>query len=472
MNENKKEIIWIPQSGFIPTEPKPSDYMIGGVTGVPLRSIRNVLGDWTMYQPAFLPQFLEGQFDTFACTTFSAISCIEIQLNYLLANNFLSKNTTDFLQNNSYIGTDKKIHISRRFTAITSGTTKDGNTFPRVWDAIRRDFGLLPEVDLPFTGKTFEEYYNPPLKITNGMYNKAKQFLSYFDVKYEWMIINTGDGMIDTLQEETTLEEAKQQAPLQIAIPNPAHHATVLASDTEIFDTYPPYLFTFSDSYPVQYVMRGFISEKVPIIAYSFRNALSLGSISNDVLMLQKFLNTTDTPIGNYGKETTYFGTATQAALALFQKKWSISPSIGYFGPMTMAKVNGLCVPETISKIDLFCKAIQQHEGYFVGSPSYRNNNPANFRWTQFVHDTLGATGKDNASFAVFPTYSAGYNALKTFVTMACTNQLRDYKSTMTILNYFNVYAPPSDNNDSKHYAEVVANAIGCSIDTLIGTLL
>lgn len=470
MNENKKEIIWIPQSGFIPTEPKPSDYMIGGVTGVPLRSTRNVLGDWTMYQPAFLPQFLEGQFDTFACTTFSAISCIEIQLNYLLANNFLSKNTTDFLQNNSYIGTDKKIHISRRFTAITSGTTKDGNTFPRVWDAIRRDFGLLPEVDLPFTGKTFEEYYNPPLKITNGMYNKAKQFLSYFDVKYEWMIINTGDGMIDTLQEETTLEEAKQQAPLQIAIPNPAHHATVLASDTEIFDTYPPYLFTFSDSYPVQYVMRGFISEKVPIIAYSFRNALSLGSISNDVLMLQKFLNTTDTPIGNYGKETTYFGTATQAALALFQKKWSISPSIGYFGPMTMAKVNGLCVTPIYlaSKLDKWALAIQQHEGYYPGSTSYTNNNPGNIR---YLGQTL-AIGHDARNFCIFKTYADGYTTLKNMLANAATGKSSVYSPEDTLISFYAKYAPGSDGNDSMHYAQVVADAIGVTPDTKIKMLV
>lgn len=465
MNENN-----IPQSGFIPCDPKPEDYMVGGVTGVAESAVRMVSGDWSAYEPVFTPQFAPG-FDTLSCTAFSAISTLEMQLNYLYKHNFLSKNALDFLKKNNYINpVYDKIRFSRRFTAIMSHTTKDGNTFPAVWDSARLD-GLIPDVMFPFGGTTFEEYHNP-INISPAQVVLAKQFLSYFDIKYEWIIINTGDGMVDTPAEKVSVKEAKQMAPLQMAIPNPSHHATTLVSDTVIFDTYPPYIFDFSDKYPVQYIMRGFIYEKVPTITYSFAKALSLGSISNDVLMLQKFLNSTDTPIGNYGKETTYFGTATQKALANFQKKWGILPAIGYFGPTTMAKVNSFCMKPITSKIDLFCQAIQRHEGYYSGSRSYVNNNPANFRWTQFVQDTLGATGKDAKSFATFPTYNAGYNALKKFVTMACTNQLRDYKSTMSIQDYFNVYAPSSDGNDTIAYAKAVASAIGSIPDTPISFLI
>lgn len=453
----------IPQSGFIPCDPKPEDYMVGGVTGVtPVTRLPQ--GDWSGYQPAFTPQFNET-FDTLSCTTFSAITTLETQMNYLYGNNLLSKNAVIFLQKNGYIE-NFKIRFSRRFTAIMSRTTKEGNTFPAVWDCIRHN-GLTPDNMLPFGGATFEEYHDIK-NITAQHVLLAEQFLSYFKINYEWLIINTGDGMIDTPAEKVTVSQAKQQAPLQMAIPNPSHHATTLMSDVNIFDTYPPYIFTFSDSYPVQYIMRGFIAEVTPMITYQFNNVMTLGTVSNDVLMLQRFLNSTDTPIGNYGKETTYFGTATQKALASFQKKWGIAPAIGYFGPTTMAKVNSFCATPTVSKLDAWCHAIQQHEGYFAGSTSYVNNNPGNLRFA----NQSGASGHDARNFAVFPTYTAGYQALKTMLTNAATGLSQVYHPEDTLTQFYSKYAPANDNNDVNAYAVAVANAIGVTTDTMIKTLV
>ncbi|MEI6042571.1 MAG: peptidoglycan-binding domain-containing protein, partial [bacterium] len=64
---------------------------------------------------------------------------------------------------------------------------------------------------------------------------------------------------------------------------------------------------------------------------------------NNDVLQLQKFLNNNGftiakTGVGSKGKETTYFGPATKAALVRFQKSVGL-PNTGFFGGMTRGVV-------------------------------------------------------------------------------------------------------------------------------------
>jgi hypothetical protein len=74
---------------------------------------------------------------------------------------------------------------------------------------------------------------------------------------------------------------------------------------------------------------------------------LKLGMTGNDVLQLQKFLNTQGytlaaTGAGAPGSETTIFGSRTRTALAKFQAGNTVAPAIGYFGPITRAKIKTL----------------------------------------------------------------------------------------------------------------------------------
>ena len=60
---------------------------------------------------------------------------------------------------------------------------------------------------------------------------------------------------------------------------------------------------------------------------------------------LQKYLNShgfiiTPSGPGSPGKETTYFGQLTQKSLIKLQKANRISPSLGYFGPLTRNFIN------------------------------------------------------------------------------------------------------------------------------------
>lgn len=78
---------------------------------------------------------------------------------------------------------------------------------------------------------------------------------------------------------------------------------------------------------------------------FVFKKDLRYGVTDSDVKELQKFLNANGFVIaqsgaGSVGKETSYFGPATRAALIKFQKAKNISPAAGYFGPITRGVVN------------------------------------------------------------------------------------------------------------------------------------
>lgn len=72
--------------------------------------------------------------------------------------------------------------------------------------------------------------------------------------------------------------------------------------------------------------------------SYNFTMNLTIGSRGADVTALQNFLiaNGQSIPAGATG----YFGAQTKAALAAYQAANGIAPAVGYFGPITRAKVN------------------------------------------------------------------------------------------------------------------------------------
>ncbi len=82
-------------------------------------------------------------------------------------------------------------------------------------------------------------------------------------------------------------------------------------------------------------------------INYQFSKNLDLGKTDIGVQKLQQFLNVQGFTVsvagpGSKGKESTYFGNATRAALIKFQKAQHITPAVGYFGPVTRAAVNSM----------------------------------------------------------------------------------------------------------------------------------
>lgn len=72
---------------------------------------------------------------------------------------------------------------------------------------------------------------------------------------------------------------------------------------------------------------------------------LELGMSGEDVRALQRLLNAqgfalATAGVGSAGNETDYFGSLTQAAVAAYQQKHNVAPSVGYFGPRTRASMS------------------------------------------------------------------------------------------------------------------------------------
>ncbi|MDO8481824.1 MAG: peptidoglycan-binding domain-containing protein [bacterium] len=81
----------------------------------------------------------------------------------------------------------------------------------------------------------------------------------------------------------------------------------------------------------------------------TFTQTLTIGSTGTEVMWVQKFLNSVDgtqlgtTGAGSPGNETSYFGSITRAAVSKFQQKYGITPTAGYWGPISRAKANSIC---------------------------------------------------------------------------------------------------------------------------------
>ena len=191
-------------------------------------------------------------------------------------------------------------------------------------------------------------------------------------------------------------------------------------------------------------------------------NTLQIGSKGNLVTLLQQFLNCKGWHISIDGS----FGPFTNNAL----KNYQLSIGATEDG---IAKQDLITLIQTPTKLDKWCHAIQSREGYIApcaqyptGTPAWRNNNPGNIEW----HGQRNATS--GGRFAHFNTYQDGYNALKTLLIQACTGQISLYNPNGNLYDFYSVYAPSSDGNDSKGYAEEVAKALGVEPDVIIKSLL
>lgn len=120
-----------------------------------------------------------------------------------------------------------------------------------------------------------------------------------------------------------------------------------------------------------------------------------------------------------------------------------------------------------MDRINDWAKAIQEFEGWYPGSRSQVNNNPGNLR---FVRQD-GAI-PDMNGYAIFSTYNDGWNALVCQLRRACHGQSRVYKANMTLLDFFEKYAPSSDGNNPWRYTQFVAKRLGISILTSLKELV
>ncbi len=405
----------------------------------------NTTADWRDYLPTTEKQYKNATFDTMSCTTFSLLNIIETWVNWHIAHDNFTQKQLEKLKT-YYI--DGKINFADRYTAIMSKTMPNGNYFQSVLDSVRKD-GLIPETVFPFGGNSWAEYHNPS-NITQAMKDQAKGILDILEVSYEWVTDNV------------TIPNDLKQCPIQGAIPEQASHAVEIVAPTYYFDTYEP----FVKSLPfVKYAMKVIVTVKPEVV-----RTLKFGMKGEDVKELQSDLKALGYSVGIVDG---IFGNLTTLAVKAFQKA-NMLISDGIVGKLTLEKIKQV-KKNSKTLISKFAMAIQNHEGYFNGSRSYRNNSPANFKTggtlTPYMQK-LGGIALDKDNFVIFPTYQVGFTALCTFLTDACNNKLKRYTGDMDLFQFFQMYAPSSDHNDPYLYAKSVAGYIGVAIETKISEFL
>lgn len=210
--------------------------------------------------------------------------------------------------------------------------------------------------------------------------------------------------------------------------------------------------------------------------AFIFPRQLQRGMKGTDVIELQKRLRkeiaTDGLPCYQSTVFDTSFGPITEKAVQRYQTVKGIVSSgtssttgFGRVGAVTLATLNKNTTPvppspTSKSQLEKWADAIQSFEGWFTGSKSQRNNNPGNIKYI----GQKRAIGKDSTGFCIFATYSDGRQELLDLLTRAASGKSTIYNPQMNLIDFYNKYAPSSDNNNPDAYAKAVAKMIGISV--------
>ena len=316
-------------------ELKARDRKIGAAI---LKFLKKIPFNNTKYLPDGEPQSIPGVVDNMSCATHSALHVLETVMNYFYIEKLYRPDTILFLESNGYI-VNGKIKLCILYTAIRSGTTKDGNYFQAVWDSLRNQ-GAIPESKIPlFGGNTWNQIHDKK-KIKPEHDALALEFKSRFEVEYAFLESDYMSGINEA--ERKALEETLQYAPVQIGVPIPCGHAIMQYSlEKSKFDVLDHYLPFFRkkeiNKYPVAIYVAGYITERSKLTTTpNLARLLKIGMSGEDVRQLQANLR----KLGyfTYPVNTAYFGWVTQLALKNFQRDYGI-PQTGQYYTLSHAQV-------------------------------------------------------------------------------------------------------------------------------------
>lgn len=355
--------------------PKVTDWQAETETGIALE--RDVQ-DWRpflssdgvrQYQPGSR-DYADKIFDTVSCVSFaSLLGAVEAQANYLLP--ALTEGQRYRLQAAGFIGADGKVRLSVRWLAHVSGTTRDGNSFAKVLEALRR-YGAIPAALWAFDRnlRTFEEWIARPAKFDEFV-AAGKVWLEVFDLQYDWLFWH---GLnLTQAQKLARIRAALPTCPVLVGRPwcrscDPSQvkpgvpiqdcgkvtsgHATCIVAmqadgDQEARDTYPIFDRVFDDGYHVHHAFRAVLTVKGPAPVQAKppapRATCRLGDRTQAVAELQDALSylgylKVKSPAGK-----PYFGPLTQQALGRFQFDQKIFPTApDSFGPRSLAAMRAI----------------------------------------------------------------------------------------------------------------------------------
>lgn len=364
--------------------------------------------------------------EKYDCVTRAYINKLEAEFTYAYQNNKLTLDNKKWLEDNGYVQ-DGKVVFSDAFIGILSGTTRAGNSLKAPAHAIHKH-GLIPKNILPQL-EDFDIHYDIK-RITQSMYKLGQDFIKRFPIYYE---------QVDAVNMEKALEMDMTAIAIfayggflngeYLRAENPFNHC-VLAYKlprTYVYDNYTDindgdFIKKLSNDYAIYpYGYRVYIEEQSELTEEQRKGFMAiLKWIAEQLGIIQKQVDALPKPVVKDTYEE---------------------------------------VKEVLKgRLDEFCLAIRDYEGK-PGDLNYRNNNPGNIR---------GTDGK----FLKFNSYEQGFAYLKEYVIRACTGKHKAYPKDPTILQFFKVYAPSSDNNNPEKYAKWIATRMKSTVDTKVSSFL
>lgn len=408
--------------GFIPEPIRTEDCVFGGEWNLQGKGFKGVElvpdGNWEPYLYSLIYSHQAANYETNSCVSHGTANALE-----LLANRMHGRT----------------LDLSDRFIAKVSGTDPaKGNTPKTVADAIRHKWACFESEWPTDAAKSVEEFYEDiPLNLFEYALNDKKNY----SFGYERIDPPTIDN----------LKEALKYSPVGIscALAEPGedqlwykpigwrdvHWVTLLRIKDNghfvILDSYPPYVKT----------ARAFTPEVAMRYALDYER---------------------------YDLLTQLLAVAKKLLHAIFVSPDLPEPSQPHnLPPQSDAKPKD----DLIHKMAL---GIQEWEGYAApgekdrtgrrwlnGTPSWRNRNPGNIK---------GIDGR----FRVFKTYDEGFNYLKDYIRRACTGKHPAYKPSMSIKQFFAIYAPSSENSleSISNYASYVCKKMNVMPSTKLSELV
>lgn len=179
------------QFSYIPATVQADHYVLGGVGSLPKVVLRSD-GQWLDVVPPFEAQ--AKQIETFDCSGFGTLNCIEI-LGHIQGYDF---------------------NLSDRYMGIVAGTDpKRGGNDPHTVAEALRHYGAIAEADLPFDDsvKTVEEFYSFKGNDEQSCREAGDDFTKAWTIGHEWV----KNGYVGNSQE--LMKEGLTYSPLGAAGP-------------------------------------------------------------------------------------------------------------------------------------------------------------------------------------------------------------------------------------------------------------
>ena len=320
------------------------------------------------------------------------------------------------------------LNYSARFNALLSGGTEQGGDPIRAAKSIKYD-GMIPDAMMPFGGdiQSWDDFHSFKGVDMNECKQKAKEWLDRWKVDYK--IVAERDDPVEVKYENlkkalkigvpsVSVSNYRQRNGRYYKLPNERdiHFVEcVYVSDKNeitIRDTYSPYEKVLEANYNFDFSLLEIVEKK------TYEEQLSL--LSQVLSLIGKWLNLIDIPTNK---------------------------------PIPPLVENPV---ESVSKLDQWAKAIETYEG-------------ANKVW-----NNPGAIRGKNGQFLKFPTYEAGFNYLKDYLTRAATGLHKAYPKggETSLLEFQKIYSPASDNNNPEAYCAYVCIRLGVTKDIKIINLV